>query len=231
MSIYNTHSDKVKDFYVYAYIRKSDSTPYYIGKGKGNRAYCKRHSVSVPTDKSKIIFYHTNLTEDESTSLEKHYIKLYGRKDLGTGILYNQTNGGDGGDTSKSKAYLKAKAENRFSNKGIKHTSEHNKKIANALKGKTRPLEVRQKISKTRLERKITNSRKDLKIYTFLHKELGQFQGTRHEFDEKFGNNKKISTYMFAKKPRPRKGWIVLEHWKECGLLEDWGNQIPQKYF
>lgn len=82
-------------YYVYAYLRESDNTPYYIGKGKGDRAY-RKHNVSVPNDKTKIVFLHENLPESEAFEMEKFYIGKYGRKDVGTGILRNLTDGGEG---------------------------------------------------------------------------------------------------------------------------------------
>ena len=129
-------------YYIYAYIRKSNGTPYYIGKGLGRRAYQKTHNVSVPKDKSKIIILETNLTEIGAIALERRYIRWWGRKDLSTGILLNRTNGGEG-------------------NSGLLFTEEHKRKISesnqgkhstlvkekNPMWGKSHSLETRKKMS------------------------------------------------------------------------------------
>lgn len=83
------------EFYVYSYLRE-DGTPYYIGKGKNRRAWSKDHEVNLPADQNNIVIIKEHMTATDSLCLEKELIALYGRKDLGTGILRNKSDGGEG---------------------------------------------------------------------------------------------------------------------------------------
>jgi hypothetical protein len=84
------------NFVVYAYCRE-DGTFYYIGKGRPRRPYGKRkEGVKPPKDRSRILILHEGLSEQLAFSYEEKLILFYGRKDLGTGLLRNMTNGGEG---------------------------------------------------------------------------------------------------------------------------------------
>jgi len=84
-------------FYVYAYLRE-DMTPYYVGKGKDGRAWHhnNRSDIKPPRDKTRIVVLWHDLDEEFALEMEVLLIATYGRKDKGTGILRNGTDGGEG---------------------------------------------------------------------------------------------------------------------------------------
>lgn len=141
-------------YYVYAYLR-SNGSPYYIGKGCKKRAYAGHDHVVVPKDHSKIIFLEENLEEQAALDLEIEYIKKYGRLDRGTGILENQTDGGDKPPNQKgrkrSAAYCQWNSERSKGripwNKGKKLSKEIRQKMSAGHLGLKASTETRKKMS------------------------------------------------------------------------------------
>jgi hypothetical protein len=85
----------MENFYTYQYIRK-DGTPYYVGKGSKYRATVKQgRPCGIPTSKHRILIQYWE-SESEAFEMEMWWIRFWGRKDLGTGILQNKSDGGEG---------------------------------------------------------------------------------------------------------------------------------------
>jgi hypothetical protein len=98
----------------------------------------------------------TGLSEEEAFRHEVYMIAVFGRKDLGTGILRNRTNGGDG-----TSGRICSNATRR------KLSSAHTGKVISAgwreniSKGKKNPsAETREKISKANKGKKLSEETK-----------------------------------------------------------------------
>lgn len=90
----------MNNFYVYLHKKKSDGEVFYVGKGKGNRAYdfTRRSRFWNSVEKIHgvdVCIFADGMSEEQAFNKEVELIKLYGRRQHG-GSLVNLTNGGDG---------------------------------------------------------------------------------------------------------------------------------------
>ena len=160
-------------FYTYLYFRK-DGTPYYVGKGKKTRAFDTHRHTRRPKDRARVWVQYWE-SEEKAFEMEKWWISFYGRKDAGTGILRNLTDGGEGSsghitsDKTKksvsekllgivrSKETISRMSEGqRLRERGelTKSQLENLRRMSEINIGKSCSIETREKISKAQRGRK-----------------------------------------------------------------------------
>lgn len=204
-------------FYVYMYTH-IDGSPYYIGKGKGNRMYAshkhRRNEDLLPRtngilDKTRITVIQDQLTEKDAHLLESKLICKYGRLDLGTGILHNKTDGGEG-----------------FSNKSV----ETKCKISKALTGIKRSDATIRKCKEAQKQRKLSGfdyssniikanrTRYESKKYWFYSEKYGTDYGYITDIAKKYGIKPHGFYQQLNGRVKMTKTWVLIRPSSEMSL-------------
>jgi group I intron endonuclease len=147
-----------RDKILYFHINNTTGDVFYVGIGKMYRQnVTSTRSQLWKNTASKYgftpIIMKKNLTVEEASMLETFWINVFGRKDLGEGLLVNHTNGGGVNETGRKQS--KEQIENRIRhNTGLKRTSEQIERIRHGNLGLKRSDESKRKMSEARIGKK-----------------------------------------------------------------------------
>ena len=169
-----------REFYVYEHIRLDNNTCFYVGKGKGNRAYeTDRNDFHNNISNSygiAVVIVKDNLTEEEAFELERDTIEDY-IFTFGYGIeidgyknrendefLTNMTFGGEG----VSGGHLSEEHKQKLSesHNGKHHSEETKMKMSESRKGKNNPLYGKKRSEETKRKIGEAGSKKVICITT-----------------------------------------------------------------
>lgn len=170
--------------------------PCYVGKGTGDRwlnhekkkrfrnnflqgIVLDARNKGLDLPKVKI---QDNLSEKDAFILEMALIKAIGRRNLGTGLLVNLTDGGDGGGGRVFSEDHKLKLSE--ASKGHRHTIEQKEKIAAASRGRKHSPESIAKIKAQRGKPKIWTDEGRIN-FTNAHKGKKWHLGFKHSEETK----------------------------------------------
>lgn len=158
----------MKTYYVYSLRVENEDTPFYVGKSFiGSKRFYqhqyygsngRRHSATYSKIKSakeknlRVVEDILMTTQDEEKAFlaERAYISLYGRRDNGTGILCNHTDGGEGASGNLCSATTKLAVIE--ANKRRVWDEAAREKQAKKVRGRSFSVESRQKLSKAKLK-------------------------------------------------------------------------------
>lgn len=172
------------DFYVYRWIRLDTNTPFYIGKGRGGRAfktsgrslYFKRIYYKVPC---RVEIFIKDLTEKEAFYKEIEFIKIYRTCGL---RLCNITDGGEGvsGYThsiksrykiSLSKSNPSDETRARMSSAKLNPSEVTRKKMSNAKKNMSPETKAKMSLAKRNISKETRDKMSKAKQGTTLSTE------------------------------------------------------------
>ena len=212
---------KPQDYYVYVYKKKSSGDVFYIGKGKGRRAWDfsrgrNKHTKRTARKHGVIVeILRQDMTECCALTLEKVAIHIYGLDSL-----TNICSGGLGSS-------------------GYVTPDDVRKKQSLAKKGKSRgplPQYVKDKISASHMgirpseetlvklrdshlgqRMRHDNNKFDPVIRSFMHKDHGGFIGVQYDLRMKYNLSAPCVTSLIQGKRISVKGWTYL------GVIEEKG--------